>query len=149
MITRQRDTGGDGPRHARRRPGRYRRLERRRPAGRAGGFDPDFEFVTSGIYPGLEPVYRGHDGFRRFWSDFRGPWQDIAIEVDRIAEGQPPFLAVVGSFHATGRDGIPVERPVGLVFTTGAGLITRIQGFGSADEAFAAAGLPSGGGAYR
>jgi ketosteroid isomerase-like protein len=109
-------------------------------------FDPEFEFVTSGIFPGLEPVYRGHDGFRRFWADFRGPWQGIAIEVDRIVAGRPPLLAVIGSFSATGRDGITVEAPVGLLFTTAADLITGIQGFGSADEALAAAGLPPGGG---
>ena len=106
-------------------------------------FDPDFEFVTSGIYPGLEPVYRGHDGFRRFWTDFRAPWQDIAIGVDRIVGGRPQLFAVVGRFIATGRDGIPVERPVGMVFTTRAGQIARIQGFGSAEEALAGAGVRS------
>jgi ketosteroid isomerase-like protein len=115
--------------------------------GATNGFGPDFEFVTSGVYPGLEPVYRGHDGFERFWRDFRGAWEDIEIEVDRIIGGSHDQFAVVGRFRATGRDGIPVERPVGMMFTLKDGVITRIQSFGSGDEALRAAGVePAGDG---
>lgn len=37
--------------------------------------DPDVEFMTSGTFLGLDPVYYGHDGFRKFWSDFPGIWE--------------------------------------------------------------------------
>jgi ketosteroid isomerase-like protein len=109
--------------------------------GALKNFSSDLEFVTSGVFPGLEPVYRGHDGFERFWRDFRGAWEDIEIEVDRIVLGGPDQLAMVGRFRATGREGIPVERPVGMTFTLKDGVITRIQSFGSGEEALNAAGV--------
>lgn len=101
---------------------------------------PDIEIVTSGIYPGLEPAYQGHQGYMRFWHDFREPWQDIKIDVERIVAGEPSRYAVDATFHATGRDGIPVQRPVGMVFTVAGGLIARLQNFASGAEALAAAG---------
>jgi ketosteroid isomerase-like protein len=110
-------------------------------AGTLKDFSSDLDFVTSGVYPGLDPVYRGHEGFTRFWHDFREAWQDIAIEVDRIVEGTSDRFAVVARFRATGRDGIPVERPVGMAFTMRQGVIAHIENFGSGDEALAAAGL--------
>jgi ketosteroid isomerase-like protein len=35
-------------------------------------FAPDVELVTTRLFVGLDPVYRGHDGFKKFWRDFRG-----------------------------------------------------------------------------
>ena len=104
-------------------------------------FDPEIEFRPSGLYPGLDQVYRGHDAFRRFWSEFRDVWLYIEIAVDRIVEGEPPLAAMVGRFIATGRDGISVERHLGMVFATRKGLITRIDNYGSGGEALAAAGV--------
>jgi len=102
---------------------------------------PDLEFVTSGLYPGLEPVYHGHEGFAHFWRDFRDAWQDITIEIDEIVEGRENRYAVVARFRATGRDGIPAERPVGMQITIAGGVIKRIESFGSGAEALAAAGI--------
>ena len=101
---------------------------------------PEIEVVTSGVYPGLEPVYRGYAGYTRFWHDFREAWEAMRIDIERIVEGEPSRYAVVATFHATGRDGIPAERPVGMVFTMADGRTTRLQNFGSGEEALAAAG---------
>ena len=101
----------------------------------------DLEFVTSGLYPGLEPVYRGHEGFAAFWRDFRDAWQDITIDIERIAAGPESHYAVVARFRATGREGIPAERPVGMHFTIAGGVIQKIENFGSGAEALAAAGV--------
>ena len=107
-------------------------------AGTLENFSPELEFVTSGLYPGLEPVYHGHEGFARFWHDFRDAWEDITIEIDEIVEGRANRYAVVARFRATGRDGIPAERPVGMQFTFAGGVIKRIENFGSGTEALAA-----------
>ena len=112
-------------------------------AGTMRNFSPELEFVTSGIYPGLDPVYRGHDGFTRFWHDFRETWEDIAFEVDRIAAGTPGRYAVVARFQAAGRDGIPVERPVGMAFMLKDGVIVQIRNFGSGEDALNEAGVPA------
>ena len=113
-------------------------------AGTLENFSPDVEFVTSGVYPGLEPVYRGHEGFTRFWHDFRETWEDIAIEVERIVEGGADRFAVVARFRATGRDGIPLERPVGMAFTFEEGVIVHIRNFGSGEDALSAIGVQPG-----
>ena len=42
-------------------------------------FHPDVELVTTGVFPGLDPAYRGHDGFRKFWRDFRGTWASLSM----------------------------------------------------------------------
>ena len=102
--------------------------------------DPEMEFVTSGVFPGLDLVYHGREGFAKFFGDFRGAWDDIAIDVERIVPGTPPLYVVAGNFRATARDGLLVERPVTIVVTAGAGTIKRMESFASRDEAFAAAG---------
>lgn len=102
--------------------------------------DPEMEFVTSGVFPGLDHVYRGHEGFARFFTDFRGAWDDIAIEVERIVPGRSPLYVVVGNFRATARDGLHVERPVTIVVTAAGDTIQRMESFADRDEAFAAAG---------
>jgi ketosteroid isomerase-like protein len=107
--------------------------------------DPGIEFLTSGLYPGLDPVYRGHEGFARFFSDFRGPWEDISLDVEQVVEATPRLFVVAGHFRATARDGLLVERPVGVLVTTNNGTITRMQSCPSHEEALEAAGLPPGG----
>jgi ketosteroid isomerase-like protein len=105
---------------------------------------PDLEFLTSGAFLGVEAIYHGHDGFRQFWRDFRDTWERIGIEVERIVEGRPSRFAVVGHFEAMGRDGIGVERPVGMVFVLDADEeIRRIETYSTWDEAFDAADVPA------
>ena len=111
--------------------------------------DPDVEFLTSGLYPGLDPVYRGHEGFTRFFGDFRGPWEAISLELEQVVEATPQHYVAVGHFRATARDGLVVERPVGIVVTMKGGTIARMQNFASREEALEAAGLPAEGPAVK
>ena len=115
------------------------------------GLHPEIEFVTSGVFPGVEPVYRGHDGFLQFWHDFRDIWDRISIEIEHFVEAGPLRLVAAGHFDATGRDGIAVERPVAMVVVTTAGgdAITRIQSYGTWEEAFEAAVVPAADRPYR
>jgi ketosteroid isomerase-like protein len=46
---------------------------------------PDAEFRTSGVYPGVDAVYRGRAEMRRFWHDFRG-----AVGVDAYSGRSDP-----------------------------------------------------------
>jgi ketosteroid isomerase-like protein len=101
---------------------------------------PDFEFVPSGIFPGLDHVYRGHEGFARFFSDFRGAWEEISIEIEQLLDLAPDRYLLVGHFRATARDGLVVERPVTILVNTAGGMIKRMESFASRDEAFAVAG---------
>ena len=105
---------------------------------------PDLEFLTSGVFLGVEPVYHGHEGFRQFWHDFRDTWEQIRVEIQDIVEGEPRRHAVLGRFHAMGRDGIGVERPVGMVYTsTAEDEIGRIESYATWEEALNAAAVPA------
>jgi ketosteroid isomerase-like protein len=103
---------------------------------------PEIEFRSSGLFPGVEPVYSGHQGFRQFWRDFREAWERISFEIEHLVEGRPHRYAVVGRFEAMGRDGIAVGRHIGMVHETARGSITRIESYGTWEEAFDAAGVP-------
>jgi ketosteroid isomerase-like protein len=107
------------------------------------GLDPEIEFITSGTFPGLDDVYRGHGGYAKFFGDFRGAWEEISIEIDQLLDCPPSMYLMAGRFRATARDGLVVERPVTIVITTGAGKIKRMESFASREEAYAAAGISS------
>lgn len=103
-------------------------------------FHPDCEFVTSGVFPGLDPVYSGHDGFRKFWRDFPGTWESILISVHELRDCGERVLAFV-TFEARGRDGLEVRRQAGSVFTFRDGLTVRVETHGDWTGAIEAAGL--------
>jgi len=103
-------------------------------------FDPNLEYVSSGVFPGLEPVYRGHEGWLRFWREFRGTWDSLNIEVDELRDLGDRVVALL-AFDATGRDGIRVRRPLANVWTFRSARVTRLEAFGSPAEALEAVGL--------
>ena len=45
---------------------------------------PEVEYYTSGVFPGLQTVYEGREGIRRWWADFHEPWQEIKVIPERI-----------------------------------------------------------------
>jgi ketosteroid isomerase-like protein len=113
--------------------------------GALENLDPhNFEFVTTGLFVGVSPVYRGHEGFRQFWRDFRESWEQISFEIERIVPGEPPFHAVLGHFEAKGREGIDVGREFAMVAAAMGTTVTRMQSYGTWEEAFDAAGVPPG-----
>ena len=100
----------------------------------------DVEFWTSGVFPGLEAVYRGHAGMRRFWDDFRGPWQTVRIALDHFREKGDQIVALY-RFEAVGRDGLAVHREAANVITVHDGLARRIDAHGSWKAALESIGL--------
>jgi len=52
--------------------------------------EPDSEFRTSGVFPGVQPVYRGVEGTRQLWNDMRGPWENLHISIERIRTSAIP-----------------------------------------------------------
>jgi acyl carrier protein len=102
---------------------------------------PDFEYVTSGLFPGLAPTYRGREGYRDFWRDFKQVWESLRIDVQELHEHGERYLALL-NFEACSRDGLTVRRQFGNVVTVRDGLAMRIEAFGSWDEAREAVGMP-------
>jgi len=77
--------------------------------------DSKVEWRTSGSFPGLDPVYTGHDGFTRFWREFVEPWESFQIRTDDVRDCGDRVLSL-GDFEAQGRDGLEVRRPTASVY---------------------------------
>ncbi len=66
---------------------------------------PKFEFRTARLFPDLELTYRGREGFTRFWNTFRGAWESIVVEADRIGHLRTiAYLSCSGSTGEAGMD---------------------------------------------
>ena len=102
--------------------------------------DSDFEYITSGVFPGLAPVYRGHQGFQDFWRDFRETWEILNIELNEARDAGQQVVMLL-TFHARGRDSLEVRRQFGNVWTLRDGLAVRCEAYGDWSEALEAAGL--------
>jgi ketosteroid isomerase-like protein len=101
---------------------------------------PDVEYVT-GVFPGLDPVYRGHDGFRKFWQDFVETWESISIDIDALRAASERVLVRM-TFNARGRDGVDVHRQVARLVTFRDGVVVRYENYAGWTTALEAAGLP-------
>ncbi len=103
-------------------------------------FHPDVELVTTGVFPGLDPAYRGHDGFRKFWRDFRGTWESLSIAVHELRDcGER--VVILFSFRARGRDGLEVRSPKRRRFHHPSGLVVRQENHRDWSTALEAVGL--------
>jgi hypothetical protein len=77
---------------------------------------------------------------RKFWEDFRSPWQSLQIVIDHFREKGDQIVALY-RFEAVGRDGLTVHREAANVLTLQDGLAVRIDAHGSWETALEAIGL--------
>jgi ketosteroid isomerase-like protein len=96
--------------------------------------DPQLEWRTTGLFPGVALAYHGHEGYTRFWHDFRALWDEIEIVPERLLD-HGESVVVFGRFEAKGREGITVGREMGMIFTIRDGLAARIEAYPSGEQA--------------
>ncbi|MEX2253756.1 MAG: nuclear transport factor 2 family protein [Thermoleophilaceae bacterium] len=102
---------------------------------------PEIEWVSAGLIPDLDPVYRGTEGVKRFWRDFMEPWEEIQIEPERFVDVSDDELLVLAHFRARGRQGIELELRVGQLYRAADdGRVIRFQAFATYEEALEAVG---------
>jgi ketosteroid isomerase-like protein len=106
--------------------------------------DPEGEWHPS-IEPALEggeTAYRGLDGVRKAWDDYRGgAWERLTLQVQEIRDLGESVL-VLGHIDLTARTtGIEFSEEVGMLLTFRAGKILSSHDFLSHAEALEAAGL--------
>lgn len=96
--------------------------------------DPEIVWETSGVVPGLERVYHGHEGVMRFWRAWTEAWDEIQVSTEEVRErGDDVF--VFARFKARGRDGVEVDQPVAFRFTSSDNqLVTRFQAYWDRDD---------------
>jgi ketosteroid isomerase-like protein len=106
--------------------------------------DPECE-VHPAIEPALEggkATYRGHDGARKAWDDYRGgAWERLTIQVQEIRDLGDSVL-VLSHIDLTGRTtGIQFREELGQFITFRGGKALHSRDFLSHAEALEAAGL--------
>ena len=108
---------------------------------------PDFEFHTAGMFPGVEPVYRGREGMVEFWTSFiEEPWALLRIEIGSVEAAGPDRVLALLTFTGTTREsGEEVSTPYAHLATFRGDDVVRIDAFGDWDEARRAAGLEDSG----
>jgi ketosteroid isomerase-like protein len=100
----------------------------------------DFEFWPLPGFLDIEDVYRGKDGWTRFFETWRQAWTTIDLVVDRLEDLGDRAFALV-SFDGVGRlSGVSVKLPVGHVWSMRGGLAVRLDAL-QPEEAAKAAGV--------
>ena len=103
--------------------------------------DPEIEFHTSGVFPDFDPVYRGREGFAKFWRALHEAWEELRLDIERIEDGDD-CLALEFRFRARGiGSGARVDLKFSNAITLRDGLQTRIVARRVFEDAREAAGL--------
>jgi ketosteroid isomerase-like protein len=112
---------------------------------------PDVRIRLSGGFAGLGPEYRGHQGFLRFWEEFRDMWETLEVRQEEFETIDGLKLSTV-RFRGKGREGIEVDQLFYFVieFSDDATQIAAYRAFsdhaeaaGAAHEGQAKGGLPA------
>ena len=103
--------------------------------------DPEVELRTSGAFPDLAAVYRGHRGVSEFWEAMRAPWDWFRLDVKRVVEGDD-CAAMVVAFRARGKDsGVITDMEQGHAMRFRDGRAVMVSTHVSFEQALEAAGL--------
>jgi uncharacterized protein len=108
--------------------------------GDPGLLAPEVEFHLPGVFPDLDPLYRGREGFQKLIDQFNAPWEEISLDPDRIMDIGKRVL-VLSHFQARGRDGIEVRLPFAHLWTLRNGQVVRMDAYSDQQKALEAAGL--------
>ena len=103
--------------------------------------DPEGE-LHSAIIGGAEgKVFRGHDGFRRWYAESMESFEELRTELTEYRDLGDCIVAF-GHIHARARgSGLELDSPTGWVFTVRRGKVVKAEGFLSRAKTLQAAGL--------
>jgi ketosteroid isomerase-like protein len=102
----------------------------------------DFELQTAGVFPGLEDIYRGHEGVRRFWAHMREPFESFSMEPVRIEPVGDDVAVIDIHFRAVGKgSSVPVELDFFHAARKRDGLVTALSSHAARADAVAAVGV--------
>lgn len=106
--------------------------------------DEPYEYRPSPdlLPPDMETVYRGHDGYRRFWRLWLDAFQDIRWEPEEIFDFGERTLVTTRQSGRGASSGVAVSELVFQLFTFRRGLVIRQEDFLDRDDALAALGPP-------
>jgi ketosteroid isomerase-like protein len=117
-------------------------FERRDLDGYLARISSGVEWDVSEGFLGVQDVYRGWTGVRKWWNDFLEAWESFDAEIDEIAEGQAGavFVGINGKGRGSA-SGVETEHHFLFVIWVADHEVARLRMFQSRDEALEAAGL--------
>jgi ketosteroid isomerase-like protein len=101
---------------------------------------PEAEYTPSGVFPGMDSLYRGEEGIRRWWDTFHEPWSEIKVIPERVAE-RPGGAAILVRFEGIGRDGIETTMKFINKIEVRDGLLYRLVGQPASEQVIRELGL--------
>jgi ketosteroid isomerase-like protein len=107
-------------------------------------YDADVELDGTGfpLVAQEGAVYRGHDGLRRLFAEWRETWRDADAQLHEIVDAGDRVISIY-TYRAHGRaSGTPIEEEFATVSTIASGKVVRVQWFVGREAALKAAGLP-------
>jgi ketosteroid isomerase-like protein len=107
-------------------------------------FDADIEYHPS-IEPGLEgqaSVYRGHDGIRKLWSEYRGEaWERLTNRPQEVRDLGESVLMLSRMDFTARTTGIEFSQELAEIVDFRGGKIARVRDFLTHAEALEAVSL--------
>jgi len=108
--------------------------------GAVADIAPDCEYVATGAIPGVEGVYRGPEGFKRFLGWLLNEFDDARAEIHEVIEAGDQVLVSLTNRGRGKQSGVEVDWQVWQLWTVRDGTTRRGQGFTSREEALEAVG---------
>jgi ketosteroid isomerase-like protein len=106
-------------------------------------FAPEGYYRTSGVFVGMDDVYKGHARIEELWHASTEAWETLSIEAWRIASHGD---CVVAEAHMEGigaESGLEVSFEAGHLVRFRDGMIVEFLAFPTFEQALEAAGRPS------
>ena len=106
-------------------------------------YHPDVEWDASRTQPGIgdfADLYRGRDGVRRFFREWREAWASDEYEYDELIDTGDAVVSVVTQRGRGQASGLEVARTLVGVWTVRDGVVVRAVWFPTREEALRAAG---------
>lgn len=104
---------------------------------------PDVEWEENAqVYPGLDSVYHGHEGFVKRQRDAFDAWEWITVEVQELIDAGDHVVVPLHIIARGRHSGIEVEMTVCDVLTFRDRKVVRHRLYADRTDAFKAVGLP-------
>ena len=103
--------------------------------------DIEWHPVFESRLSGQAAAYRGREGMRRAWNEYRQIWGEVKVRPDDIRDLGDRVL-MLGHIHGRGKgSGMPFDAPVAMLFSLRDGQIARSEDFPNHEQGLRAAGL--------
>jgi ketosteroid isomerase-like protein len=111
--------------------------------GMVAGVHPEMEIELIGGFADVmgQRIFSGREGVRRFFTDWYATFKTVSVRHEKLLEAGDRVLAL-STLRATveGSD-VPVELPIGSVYSFRDGKVTRFAAYYERREALEAVGL--------